>query len=471
MRVKKVLAACLAASLAIGLTACGNSSSSSSSSSAAGGDSTNNEQALSYKDIVLGESYTDITTTISFFSNRTDMLEDSYNGVAWESYITEFNKMYPNITVDISASTNYNEDALLRLQSKNWGDVMMIPAMDKSEFENYFISYGDLKDVALKVNYVSDSSYEGKTYGIPITAASRGVVYNKAVFKAAGVTELPKTTEEFMDALKAIADKTDAIPLYTNYADGWPMGAWDDYIGYTATGDTEYMNITLVHSAEPFADPGDGTGAYNVYKILYDAVKNGLTEDDYSTTEWETSKGMINNGEIGCMVLGSWAFSQMQAAGEHADDIGYMPFPISKDGEQFATASPDYKFGINVNSSSDNQKAAMVFVKWMTEKSGYSYNEGGLPIAADDDKFPATYEEFTAAGLEFVPDDAANAGEENYRSELNTETELNIANSGNTKIQEIVEHAANGDKEFDEIMDEWNQKWNDAQKTLGISAE
>ena len=67
------------------------------------------------------------------------------------------------------------------------------------------------------------------------------------------------------------------------------------------------MNQKLLHASNPFADPGDGTGAYNVYKVLYDAVANGLTEDDYSTTDWEGSKGMINNGEIACMVLGSWA--------------------------------------------------------------------------------------------------------------------------------------------------------------------
>ena len=62
----------------------------------------------------------------------------------------------------------------------------------------------------------------------------------------------------------------------------------------------------IVHTAEPFKDNGDGTGAYALYKMLYDAVANGLTEDDYSTTDWEGCKPMINNGEIGTMVLGSW---------------------------------------------------------------------------------------------------------------------------------------------------------------------
>ena len=47
-----------------------------------------------------------------------------------------------------------------------------------------------------------------------------------------------------------------------------------------ATGDAKYMNQELLHTSNPFKDPGDGTKAYNVYKILYDAVANGYTEDD-----------------------------------------------------------------------------------------------------------------------------------------------------------------------------------------------
>lgn len=78
-------------------------------------------------------------------------------------------------------------------------------------------------------------------------------------------------------------------------------GAWDDYIGGTATGDAKYLNQVLEHTKNPFKDPGDGTHAYNVYKILYDAVADGLTEDDYSTTDWESSKGKMNNGEIATM--------------------------------------------------------------------------------------------------------------------------------------------------------------------------
>ena len=99
------------------------------------------------------------------------------------------------------------------------------------------------------------------------------------------------------------------------------MGAWDAYIGGTASGDPNYMNNVFTHTKNPFKDPGDGTHAYNVYKILYDAVADGLTEDDYSTTDWETSKNKLNSGDIATMVLGSWAVSQIQSAGDNAKDV------------------------------------------------------------------------------------------------------------------------------------------------------
>ena len=245
------------------------------------------------------------------------------------------------------------------------------------------------------------------------------------------------------------------------------MGAWDAYLGGTATGQADYMNQELLHTAEPFKDYGDGTHPYAVYKVLYDAVANGLTEDDFTTTDWEGCKGMINNGEIGCMVLGSWAFSQMVEAGDHGDDIGYMPFPITVNGKQYASAGPDYSFGINVNASEDNQKAAMVFVKWFTEKSGFSYNEGGVPIALDGE-YPALYAAFD--GIDMVADDPAVAGEEDLFNELNAESELSINAGGDAKVQAIVEHAANGDMTFDDIMAEWNAKWSGAQESLGVEA-
>ena len=220
MKLKKVLAVSLAAAMTLSMAACGGSSSDSSAASddattgsvaatttESGDAAETTDGALNYASIKLGEDYTDITTTIHVFNQRTDMSEDSYPGKNWEAYIADFNEMYPNITVEVETDTNYSDDSLLRLQSGDyWGDIMMIPEVDKSDLSTYFLSYGDVDSVKKEVKYPNRWLYENEVYGIPITVVGRGVLYNKKVFKEAGITELPKTPDEFITDLKAVKD-------------------------------------------------------------------------------------------------------------------------------------------------------------------------------------------------------------------------------------------------------------------------
>ena len=414
--------------------------------------------------LTLGEDYTDLTADIKVLTHRTDIVDTIF-----ADYIEEFQKLYPNITITYEAVTDYAEDIKIRLTTDDWGDICMIPTnIQKNELSDEFVSFGEkatLDDLYVMLN---NFSYDGQVYGIPSTGNAQGIVYNKKVFENAGIETLPKTPDEFLDALQKIKDSSDenneVIPLYTNFAAGWTMGAWDAYIGGSATGDADFMNYGIVHGENPFADNGDGTGPYAVYNILYEAVSRGLTEDDPTTTDWEGCKGMINNGQIGCMVLGSWAVTQMQEAGPNADDIGYMPFPITIDGAQYASAGPDYCYGINVNASDENKIASMLYIKWLTEESGFSYDQGGLPISVDG-KYPEVLSAFD--GVALVVDNPAPEGEEDLFGDINTESEISL-NNDNTHVQNVLEHALSGDMTMEEIADEWNQAWTDAQKECGV---
>ena len=417
------------------------------------------EQLPTFDQLVLGEN-ADLTAKIHFAYHRTD-IPDKLNG-----YVEEFRKIYPNVEIEYELITDYAENALLRVGNTDW-TIMGIPTVQKDELSKYFVPLGSLDTLSGLYNFMSSWSFDGVCYGIPSTGNAQGVLYNKRIFAEAGVTELPKTPDEFMAALRAVKEKTDAIPLYTNYAAGWTMGAWDAYIGVAATGRDTYMNQELAHLKDPFADQGNGTGPYAVYKILYDAAAEGLIEDDYTTTDWEGCKPMLNNGQIATMVLGSWAFTQMRDAegGEHPEDVGYMAFPISIDGKQYAPAGGDYNFAINVQASYEEKLAAMYYLKWLTHESGFAYSEGGAPIAKDGE-YPDLYAAFD--GIDMVSDADAVAGEETLLSEMNAESELNFNNGGNTKVQEIIEHGFNKDKTFDEIMADWNAAWSDAQAALGV---
>ena len=246
------------------------------------------------------------------------------------------------------------------------------------------------------------------------------------------------------------------------------MGAWDAYIGIVSNGDDTFMQQKFAHTAEPFKDPGDDTGIYNLYRILFDAVANGLIEDDYTTTDWESCKGMLNRGEIGTMVLGSWAYAQMQEAGDTPENVGYMPFPMTVGGKQYVNAGGDYNYAINVNSSDENKLASLIFVKWMVEKSDWCYNEGGYTVVKGG-KNPDMYAAFD--GCEVLSDQPAREGEETLLNDINAESELSFNAGGNDKVQRIVEAAATGSESLDDIYTEWTQKWNDAQEELEISVD
>ena len=462
MKFKKLAALMLTGVMALSVVACG------------GGDNKSNDGTqsadaaddgiISYMDLDLDKDCKDLKAEISFSSNRTDMDQDDYPGKNWKSYMEDFNKLYPNIKVNINTITDYDSTVQTQLQSGEYDDVVCIPTMDKSDLSTYFMSYGDYDTISTKINYADNSMYEKQVYGIPSTCNAGGIVYNKKVFEEAGITELPKTPDEFIADLKLIKENTDAIPLYTNYHDGWALsGQWDAYIGIAATGETKYMNQELAHTEDPFRDYGDGTHAYAVYKILYDAVAEGLTEEDYTTTDWESSKGKMNNGEIACMVLGSWALPQMKQAGEHADDVGYMAFPITVDGKQYASASADRGYGINVNDDDNTKQAALIFVKWLVERSGYAYNEYSLPVTKDGDT------QLSFDNVVLLQDDPALDGEEDLLNELNSESEVNInQDSDGVRLQKVVECAADGSESYDDIVAEWNQAWDAAQESLGV---
>lgn len=473
MKAKKFMALGMAAVMTMSLAACGGQTSSTGSTGSAsnagstdsagstGGTEAKSEQtSVPYiNDIKVGEDYQDLTANIKILTNRTDIVDTVYQG-----YADEFMKIYPNITVEYEGITDYEESVTLRLTAGDWGDLMFIPtSVPKNELENYFLPLGEYPALNEIYNFCDEKSFANLVYGIANGGTANGIAYNKKVWSDAGITEMPKTPEEFLDDLQLIKDNTEATPLYTNFAAGWTMGAWDAYIDCAATGDPDFKN-KMPHMSNPFSKRDDMTGPYAVYYVLYEAVARGLVEDDPASTDWESSKGAINRGEIASMVLGSWCVEQFKGAGDNPDDIGYMPFPITVDGKQYAGSAGNYAFGINKDASEDNQIAAMLYLKWLVEESSIYMDEGSIP-ARKDGEYPSVLEAFD--GVTLLSNLAAPEGEEDLFDDVNNESEVGINNNDYPDC-EILEAALYGSKTLDELMDEWNAKWAAAQESLNV---
>lgn len=390
---------------------------------------------------------------ITVLTNRTDLVDNVF-----VEYAERFASAYPDFSVEFEAMTDYPGIVRIRMNTEDYGDVLLIPpTVTPQQLPQFFTPLGSVAELEQDFLGVTEMAFEGVTYGIPVSINAQGVVYNRRIWREAGVTELPRTPEQFLEALRLIRDNTDAIPYYTNYAAGWPLVQWENHRTSIA-GDPDFVN-TLAHTDAPFAP---GQPHYILYKLLYDIVAQGLAEADPTTTDWESSKVGLNNGEIATMILGSWAIPQMQEAGPNAADIGYMPFPSNIDGQVFAAAGGDYKMGINVHSG--DQEAARAFVNWFATETGFAVATGGTPPYRAE-AMPDVLRAFQDLGVQFVSNNPPRAGEEGLVEEIDRIGEIGLWEP-NFKARIVEAALGNRDESFDQIMTDLNERWAAARREV-----
>jgi len=397
-----------------------------------------------------------VTGPITVLTNRTDLVDTVLAG-----YKKTFEAKYPGTTVTFEAITDYEGEVAIRMNTDKYGDVLNIPnSITKDKLASYFEPLGKEDDLSKKYLFTSEQSFDGTTYGIATTGNAQGYVYNTKVWAAAGITSAPKTPDEFLADLKAIKDKTQAIPLYTNYKDGWPMSKWQDQMGFSGPD----ANNTLTTQDAPWTQ---GNDMYTIDSILYNAVHSGYTEPDPATTNWENSKTLIGSGKIGTMVLGSWAIVQMQdaavKAGGAKTDIGYYPFPVQVGGTFQSPIGGDYKMGINVHST--NKVTARAWIDWFANESGFAKDQGGVsPVVGG--ALPDSLASFTSLGVKFVQLTPPARGQESKLTDIANGAEIDLTgNVYRQKLVDIARGAVPGD--MASYFAELNSKWKAAKATVG----
>lgn len=396
--------------------------------------------------------------TITFINQKTDW---ETNG-KWDEYMSEFNKKHPNIKVEIQTLTDYVGQIKTRMNSEEYGDLLMIPGdMSPKDFQTFFEPLGDKETLSKTYLGLNDRSHDGISYGIPTQMNATGMVVNMKVFEDAGIPEFPKTTIEFVEALETIKEKNPEItPLYTNYAAGWTLSNWD-FVRAGAAGDPEFTN-KMTKDKAPFSE---GTIMNEVYRTLYEVSEKKLIEVDPTTSDWEQSKVDLANGKIGVMVLGSWAVPQVQDVNpETKDDITFQAFPITTpEGKQFMPVGGDYNLGINIHSK--HKEAARTLLDWLINESDYAKDNGGLPSIIGGE-YPSALQASKDAGVELMEENPAPAGEESLFSDINNQSELGIGSTDNEKQRMIDSAIGNSKESFEDIMNDFNKRWSEAIKVV-----
>ena len=395
----------------------------------------------------------DASGEILVLTNRTDIVD-----TVFQDYKKTFEAKYPQVTVKFEALTDYEGEVKTRMSTKDYGDVLLIPAsVAVKDMPDFFEPLGSTDELGQKYRFVQQDAVDGTAYGLATFGNANGMVYNKKIFADAGITALPTTPDQFLADLQAIKDKTGAVPYYTNYKDGWPLG-WPQNMMGSASGDPEAL-VKMAGTDTPWAQ---GQEKAELDSLLYDAVQKGLTEADPTTTNWENSKNLLATGQIGLMPLGSWAIPQMQqaatTAGTDPATIGFMPAPFQTGGAFHSGVGPDFMQGININSA--HKAAARCWVDWFTQDSGFSDYAGGLSTVKTHPA-PADLKAFEATGVKYVeltPSPTLSA--------IDNQAEIGLSKPDYYRTLVDSARGASGQTK-QQIFDDLNAKWAAARKSTG----
>lgn len=235
-----------------------------------------------------------------------------------------------------------------------------------------------------------------KTYGIPSYGWFSGLWYNKALFEENGITELPKTFDEFVKVCDTFAEN-DVKPLGFGLADG--DTALHSVLGYLENSfyhnneenpdgidfDVKFANgeKTMNGNLNPYVEKW----ATLIEKGYINAEMLGLSNEQ-ALSDFVAGKTAMFNG-------GPWQYTNLQEAGM---EFGMMPHLSETDGDRYMIGGPAVNFGVNVNSK--NQEGAMAVLEALSSVSvqqafvdanvgGFSYREGveaEMPAEYDDVK-------------------------------------------------------------------------------------
>ncbi|MFG3015522.1 extracellular solute-binding protein [Streptomyces cinerochromogenes] len=235
-------------------------------------------------------------------------------------------------------------------------EVGWTPAFAK---KSYFLPLDGTEALADKgkfePNLIKQAQYEGKTYGVPFVTDTLALVYNKALFKKAGITEAPKTWDELKADAAKIKAKTKADGYWGStqayYAQTFLYGEGTDTVDVAA------KKITVNSAA--------AKKAYGTWLSLFDG--KGLHKADATADAYAHIQDAFVNGKVAAIIQGPWEITNFYKGSAFKDksNLGIATVPAGSAGKAGAPTG-GHNLSVYAGSDQAHQAAALKFVKFMT---------------------------------------------------------------------------------------------------------
>lgn len=198
---------------------------------------------------------------------------------------------------------------------------------------------------------------DGNTYMIPVVNFAYPMYVNKDLLESAGISEVPKTWDEFTEACKKVVAANEgvagwAIPLSTES----PSGIQNNFMSWLwASGGS------MLKDGQPaLTDNQDMVDTVDFVKGLFDA--NVVAAGAYSMKEADMVEE-FTNGRVAFMTD---SLAHLTTIREGAPDLNFdfMPVPV-KEGYTGKSGMDVASWGIGVAENCENKAEAMKFIEYL----------------------------------------------------------------------------------------------------------
>lgn len=292
----------------------------------------------------------------------------------WNNYTNLYSQSHPGVTFTneiVGGGAQWVPVLKSKFAAGQGPDIFIVEGPAQYEvFSDYIVPQNGEPWIDRAAPFAREGlNISGDYMGMPVNLEGYGYIYNKKIFREAGVTQTPRTLAE----LRAAAEKIQAAgytPFGTGYGEWWVLGL-------------HLANIPIARQDDPQAFI-DGLNAGTVkmadnpqFKALKDLIDLNIEfgESNPLTTNNRKQVELFVNNQVAMIQQGNWKEKDIIAADPDAE-IGLLPMPLANDpamGDKIAVGVPFY-FVVNGDSSEKTQTEANAFLdSLVNSESGKEY--------------------------------------------------------------------------------------------------
>ncbi|MBD9009815.1 MAG: extracellular solute-binding protein [Clostridiales bacterium] len=333
--------------------------------------------------------------------------------------VDEFNKTTgaeKGINIEYQViSSNMSEMVKSAFENGDGPELVGCPFNDSIQYrkQGYIVSVDELdggkeylESIDFDIPETETFKQNGKTYIIPTSTVTGGLIYNKDLFKKAGIVDEkgealpPSTWDELIKDAKKIHEADS-----NKYGVGFPMKDgihWWCGMGWAMTASYERdYTIDLDKQEYTLTDSRP-----EMYKIMKQIKSDNSCFPGSESLDNDTLRLQFSEGNIGMFFGASWDVGVFTDQFKAKCDWGVAPYPVKNENERYQQSgmiSGTVSIGNSAVKTPEMSKAVMEVYKWMYSDDMISqlYEAGQwipyntkISDKADNSKTPKQWKEF-----------------------------------------------------------------------------